>query len=418
MKARSARPARFSARASALVGVFAVFTTAVSAQSYLSPGPIALAGGHVTIGGDVSASFGSSDPGFFNYTDYEHSALRMLRVNVSAAVKAGDHFAVLGDLQTENFDSVRPYALYARIRPWSDRELDIQIGRVPPTFGGFSRRTYVSDNPLIGYPLGYQYLTSLRPDALPATVDELLLKRSLGWLVRYSVGDPALDHGVPVVSAFRWDTGIQVHAALLQNRALTVTGSVTNGTISNPLFSDDNGGKQFAGRVEWRPFAALGVGTSVARGAFASDDAVAAALGSTHRAGEFTQSAWGADAEYSRDYYLLRAEFVVSDWRVPFANQPEMHDPLRAYSTSIEGRYKIQPGLYAAARFDRLDFGTVTGTEATLPWDAPVARIEVGGGYSIQRNLIVKVSYQHNERDGGRLLQSANQVASQIVFWF
>ena len=98
--------------------------------------------------------------------------------------------------------------------------------------------------------------------------------------------------------------------------------------------------------------------------------------------------------------------------------QPDMHDPLRAYSTSIEGRYKIQPGLYAAARFDRLDFGSVTGTEATLPWDAPVARIEVGGGYSIQRNLIVKVSYQHNERDGGRLLQSANQVASQIVFWF
>src|SRR5262249_21877911 len=154
------------------------------------------------------------------------------------ALKAGEHFAILGDLQTENLDSVRPYALYARIRPWTSRDVDIQVGRVPPTFGAFSRRTYVSDNPLIGYPLAYQYLSTLRPDALPATVDELLQKRGLGWLVRYTVGDSSLDHGVPLVSAFRWDTGVQVHVGLLPRQMLTATASLTNGTISNPLFSD------------------------------------------------------------------------------------------------------------------------------------------------------------------------------------
>ena len=41
------------------------------------------------------------------------------------------------------------------------------------TFGAFARRTYANDNPLIGYPLAYQYLTSLRPDAVPATADAL-----------------------------------------------------------------------------------------------------------------------------------------------------------------------------------------------------------------------------------------------------
>ena len=46
--------------------------------------PIALADGRVTVSGDVSASFGSRDPGFFDYTDYEHSALRLLRIDVSA----------------------------------------------------------------------------------------------------------------------------------------------------------------------------------------------------------------------------------------------------------------------------------------------------------------------------------------------
>src|SRR5262249_27818062 len=146
-----------------LAAGFAVATATNVCAQWLPSRPITLADGRVTIGGDVSASFGSTDPGFFNYTDYDHSALRMVRVNLSPAVQAGDHLAILGDLQTENVDSIRPYALFLRIRPWTRRPMDIQIGRVPPTFGAFARRTYVSDNPLIGYPLAYQYLTTLRP---------------------------------------------------------------------------------------------------------------------------------------------------------------------------------------------------------------------------------------------------------------
>src|SRR3977135_2040296 len=76
--------------------------------------PIALADGRVTVGGDVSASFGARDPGFFDYTDYEHSALRMLRIDVSAAAKAGPHLSLLGEVRTENLGSLHTYALYAR----------------------------------------------------------------------------------------------------------------------------------------------------------------------------------------------------------------------------------------------------------------------------------------------------------------
>src|SRR5689334_7186144 len=82
--------------------------------------PVALAGGSVTLGADVSASFGGSDPGFFNYTDYDHSALRTLRIDVTGAVKAGSHVSVLAEIRSENEDVV-PYALYVRIRPWSER---------------------------------------------------------------------------------------------------------------------------------------------------------------------------------------------------------------------------------------------------------------------------------------------------------
>ena len=94
--------------------------------------------------------------------------------------------------------------------------------------------------------------------------------------------------------------------------------------------------------------------------------------------------------------------------------------PLRAVSTSIEGRYRIVPGVYAAARFDHLGFSAITGTVAqgTLAWDAPATRVEIGSGWSIQRNLLVKLSYQHNTRDGGPLPRVVNLVAAQVVFWF
>lgn len=405
--------------AAARLAWLAVLCAARGAGAQTLPSePIALANGRITIGGDVSAGFGSADRGFFNYTDYEHSALRLLRLDLSTAIKAGPHFTVLGEIRSENLGSARPYALYLRIRPWTTRDFDIQIGRVPPTFGAFARRTYANDNPLIGYPLAYQYLTTLRPDALPASADELLRKRSLGWLVRYSLGEPAADHGVPLVSAFRWDTGVQAHTTV---GMLSATAAVTTGTLSNPLFSDDNGGRQVAGRVELRPTAGLILGTSLARGPFVSQSAARAAAGDGHD-GAFTQTAWGGDVEYSRDHYLARLETIVSRWQIPIALPPPpqraLQMPLGALSTSVEGRYRVRPGLYVAARYDHLGFSDETSAKDTLPWDAPVSRIELGAGYSIQRNLLLKGSYQHDDRDGGVLLRIAHLFAAQVVFWF
>ena len=389
--------------------------TAVVGAQGLPSEPIALADGRVTVSGDVSATFGSPDPGFFNYTDYEHSALRLVRIDVAAAAKAGPHFSLLGEVRSENIDTLQAYALFARIRPWTGRDFDIQVGRIPPTFGAFGRRAYANDNPLIGYPLAYQYLTSLRPDALPASADELLQKRSLGWLVRYSVGAPSVDRGVPLVSAFRWDSGVQVHAGA---GIFSAAAAITAGTVSNPLFSDDNGGRQFAGRFEVRPIAGLIAGTSFARGRFVSDAAVRSALGEAAPSEDFRQTAWGADAEYSHGYYLVRFESIVSAWRIPTIRTPAIDEPLRALSTSVEGRYKIVPGLYAAARVEHLGFSDLVGSTSTLPWDAPVTRVEVGTGYSLQRNLLLKISYQHNTRDGGVLRRIENLGAGQLVFWF
>jgi len=375
--------------------------------------PIVLGDGRVTLGGDVTWSIGPQDHGFFNYTDYEHSALRMLRLAVMASVKAGDHVALLAEVRSENGARPEAYGLYLRIRPWSERAFDIQIGRVPPTFGAFPRRAYAADNPLIGYPLAYQYLTSIRPDAVPISTAELATMRGEGWLSKFSVGNLAPDRGVPLANALRWDTGIQVHAS---NDVIDVTGALTEGTLSNPQPRDDTGGRQLAARVTLRPLPGLIVGGSGARGAFVSQMAVRAALGE-NEAANFTQTAWGADVEYSRDYYLLRFETVVSNWTLPLLSAPSRQLPLQAIGTSAEGRYKLRPGLYVAARLDHLGFSEITTGLTSQSWDAPVTRATLGGGYSIQRNLILKGEFQLNARDGG-FVHHEKFAAAQLLFWF
>ena len=50
--------------------------------------PIVLGGGVLTVGGDLSATIGPDDAGFFNYTDYQDSTLRMLRLDLTASLRA------------------------------------------------------------------------------------------------------------------------------------------------------------------------------------------------------------------------------------------------------------------------------------------------------------------------------------------
>ena len=396
-----------------LVAAVVLGGASVAGAQILPSEPVSLAGGRVTIGGDISASIAPDDTGFFNYTDYEHSALRLFRVDLTTSLTINPHFAVLAEIRDENIDTLRAYAFYLRIRPWIDHAFDIQAGRVPPTFGAFSRRVYAADNPLIGYPLAYQYLTSLRADALPWNADELLRMRGRGWLANYSIGNTDAENGVPLVSAFRWDTGVQFHAAA---NLIDATASVTTGTVSNPRLTDDNSGPQVAGRVSARPITGLVLGVSAARGPFVSSTASRGAVGDGHD-GAFTQTAVGGDVEYSRDYYLLRAETVWSEWKIPAVAAPLIDRPLRALATYVEGRYKLRPDLYIAARADHLGFSDVIGSSGAQSWDAPVTRIEIGGGYSLQRNLLLKLACQRNTRDGGRLTQ-ATLASAQIVWWF
>ena len=390
-----------------------------AAGQVLPSEPISIAGGRLVISGEVSASMAAKDDAYLNQSDYRQNALRRLSIGVTTALSLGERISVLSDVRTESGRPIGVHAAFVRLRPWARRPIDIQVGRIPPTFGAFARRGYGTDTPLIGLPLPYQYLTSLRADALPANADDLLSMRGRGWHVSYPIGAETWEPGVPLMSALRWDTGLQVRVG---NRPVAVIGAVTNGSLSNPLVRDDNDGKQLAVRATFQPSAGLLFGVSAARAEFVSRVALDALPPAAAR--HLTQSGLGADVEYSRDHWLVRVEGILSSWRLPAVAAPLLDTPLRAIGITAEGQYTLRPGFYVAGRADHIGFSSIRGTlfeGQPMPWDVPVTRLEVGGGYHLRQNILAKVTYQHNWRDsesypGGD--RRTRFVATQIVYWF
>ena len=78
----------------------------------------------------------------------------------------------------------------------------------------------------------------------------------------------------------------------------------------------------------------------------------------------------------------------------------------------------------AAARFDHIGFSELTasppeGSQAPLvtTWEAPVTRVEVGAGFNIRRNVVLKAVVQQNWRQEAAE-QSDLVIAAQTQFWF
>jgi len=383
----------------------------VAAQSPDAPD----AGGpRLAVSGEVTATIGSHDPGFFNYATYDYSPLRNVRVVLNSSVRVTRPLELLAQLRTDGLSHAQITALYLRVRPWAARDLDLQVGRVPPTFGLFGAAGYGADNPLVSRPLAYGYLTSLRRDALPRTVVDLLQMRGRGWLSQFPVGNTAPDRGLPLIDAEHWDTGLQGRARV---GIVEWIAAVTAGTLGSPRVGDDNHGRSLQTRVVVRPHPGVAIGASGARGAYLSGD-LAGALPPGHSVERFRQRAAGIDLTLAAGRWAVRGEAIRAWWSMPASSDPRLAPALTATAVWGEGRWRVWPGLDLTARAERLGFGDVEGPTGPTPWEAAVTRVEGGVVFAIRRHVQLKTAWQRNWRPLGGRVRHDSLVAGQIAVGF
>jgi len=359
-------------------------------------------------GGEVSAALARKETGaYFNYTDYEHDALRHVRLRFMAESRLPGRLDLLGELRTDD-QTVTVPALFLRWQPASGLPFYVQAGRIPQVIGAFSRRAYGSDNLLVGIPLAYQYLTSLRPDALPLTADDLLRMRGRGWRPSYPLGSDARAAGLPLLAFSRGDVGIE---AQWSGRDWTAAGAVTLGTPADPRWRDNNDSVTVSGRVALQRPSGLTVGVSAAQGAWIGRSVGTLLTGP--RLQGTSQRLLGVDAGVALGHWIVRGEL----WRARF-EVPTLASSLVATAAFIEGRYRLHPRWQVAARADRLTFSSLTGSDGVAtPWEAPVWRLEGVVGYRVSRRLDLRAGWQHNWREAGRVRERGSPVA-QAILWF
>lgn len=374
--------------------------------------PPAALGDRLAVGGEVTATYGSEDPGFFNYATYAYDPLRNVRVVLDASVRPLRQVELLAQVRTDNTSQARMAALYVRVRPWQQHDVDLQIGRVPIVFGLFGRNGYGTDTPLVNRPLAYAYLLSLRRDALPQSPADLLRMRGRGWLSSFPLGNTAPERGLPIVNTDTWDAGVQLRLA---RGRLAWAGAITAGSLSSPRVRDDNGAPGLSTRATLRVHPAVTVGVSAARGAYLSRS-VAGALAVADTVDSYRQQAAGVDVDAAWGRWGARAEAIVTSFDLPaMAGTPRRGYVARAVWG--EGRVRVVPGLDLALRAEHLGFAAVAAAAST-PWEAPVTRLETGVAFVPIRHVRLKVDVQRNRRPLGGRVRHDTLLSGQVGLWF
>jgi len=387
-----------------------------AASAQLPEDPYVSSDGQLTVAGELSATISPPDnDAFFNYTDYEHNGLRTARARLLGEWRMLSRMSLLGELRAENADAIDLAALYVRWRPWEHRQFDVQVGRIPPVLGAFARHAYGRDNLVIGTPLAYQYLISLRPDALPATADDVLRMRGRGWRSSFPIGSTDVAPGVPLVTGFHWDTGAE---ASWRSGRMELSGALTRGAPATPAGFDARARPTWSGRAAITAATGLVLGASGARGRWIGRDVLRAVPDTVRH--DAVQTVIGFDGEFGFGRWLVRGEWLRSAFQVPAVAAPWVDSPLIASSGFVEARYRWRPRWQIAARAEHLGFSDIRGTLLNgdlVPWDAPIARLEAVVGFRATRSIEVRGGWQENRRFGRRLIQRGYP-ALQVLYWF
>lgn len=353
----------------------------------------------------------------FNQNTMNDGPYSLYKLFVKADAAVSEHVSVFTRLQFDSDASSivtvdGAYFLFSRLVP---ADLYLELGKVPSPFGTFAERSYPDKNPLIGIPLMYFYHTTLRKDVLPVDADDLLAVRGQGqfgfaYPSAAGSGMPGM-RGLPTIYDPCWDFGV---VALGTWRSLEGRFGIMNGAPSSPEAGTEfNGSRVPIARIGWTPVPWLRAGVSGARGAYLSPSS-AASLPAGKALDDYRQTALGVDLEASRGWWDIHAELVRNRFETPYITEDPEHVAWYA-----ELRRKLAPGLYAAARWDEMNFGKIEDSSGAMrDWGQDIQRFEAGVGFWPERQLLLKADLQMHRLDGGGWNRDDMIGGVQASLWF
>ncbi len=383
-------------RSTCAMGVLALLAGAASGQSpapdadtrYFQSAPR----WHIGAGADVAVTWSDDKEPSTNQTNSGATNFETFWLRANAHVDYGQWLSAVVDVYAD--DERRPalFGAYLRVQP--AEAFGLRVGFIPLTVGAWQDRALPSRQPLINQPLSSQYLTSLRNDALPGSLDDLLAQRGRGRDARYARAAGQPNNAVTLTYEHCWDTGIEAFGRLGRLRYRL---AVAEGTPGAPAarVRGRKSGLSAQGRLTWQATEALRLGASYARGPYLLDD-VEPFLPSGRRLGDYRQEIAGADLRVKSGALEAHGEWFWNRYASPF-----VAPALRTQGYTGELSWELLPGLRAAARLSGLVHGDVSDARgARTSWDADAHRLETGLAYRFaSQRLTVKGVFQRTRVD-------------------
>lgn len=351
-------------------------------------------GSSVTISGEGSATYSTDPAARINAPE---NALVPLSAYLFASWTATPRFTLYLSGHAQSGSDAEFLGAFGRWNITGKGDVTLDVGRIPVPFGTFGSRVTPFRNPLIDYPLMYGYPVSLRADSLPRNRADLFLNGSGSGYFPHVFGDSAPATGVPMIAPYPYDLGGSLKLDLGH---FSLKGALIGGSISESQNNFSRIGRTVVGRAEWNPEPAWRVGVSYARGPYLEAEAAEELLPGQSLLSQY-QTTTGADVTYSAGAWQVVGEWARSKWDVATLQQA-----LGASSWYLEGRCKLQPGLFVSARYSRMVFDTIDTNlptlAARLPWDGNVSKLELGAGFYASKDVLLKgeVESQHVDRGG------------------
>ena len=344
------------------------------------------------------------------------------RIQLFAEVFLGEHLDGLVEFRADRGHAPADVALFPRINQGFLRwrvpglgehlALSAQAGVFATPFGNFIKRHDSWDNPLVRRPLPYDHRTTLMADFMDQFAFDNFPGTRMAFVRVWRDRPESLFPGEPLVWQEVYAGGAMVNAVLGdadRPDRFTLDVAVMNSMLGSTAYTWAEWPRRSAAwtlhsRLGWRPTFGTRVGTSFATGTWLSPDTERVLAPREYT--DFRQWAVGLDFEYTRGQFDGYAEVVYTEWHAPVGTPATGFEGIDVSSLAayVEGKYTlafVDPGLFVAARVgfiwnDKLHVRSPWGWNWNWKWDRDQWRFELGFGYFLGPELLVKLAVEHN----------------------